>query len=139
MNYLRTLVLLAICIGFGQAQIDPEVASWKTGDRFNGRFWRTLDERGKTTYLAGYLEALQMAAGNAAKESPVQLIAVTYWPSLNVGEVQTSLDRIYDTPENRRIPIGDIVSFPIVMRSYGADEEQVQKKIAELRAKAALK
>jgi hypothetical protein len=119
-----------------QSNAEPQ----KTAGQWNGRFWTTLDTSGKVMFLNGYLEALVMVSRNAAKGSPETIATAVYWPSnLNAGEVRESLDRIYDTPENRPIPISDIVSLPISMRAAGADEQAVQKKIADLRAKTLIK
>jgi hypothetical protein len=141
MNYRMGIRITLVMLAFGIAALsqnpaDEEAATWKTSNRWNGRFWRGLAKEQKNMFLAGYIDALTLVSEQAPSGSVGRLTSAFYWPiTLTVDEVRTAVDRIYDAPENRPIPIGDIVSFPISMRVAGTEEQLVQKKIYELRAK----
>ena len=147
MNHGPKILLLAITVSaFGLSQAQPSSAkddsvlsTWRTAQMWNGRFWRTLTESQKNMFLFGYsngVDTMSMLAAGRDFEK-YKSIQKTFWArNLTVEEVRTSLDRIYDTPENGPIGIPNAI-YVISMRSEGADEESIQKEIAELRAREA--
>src|ERR1035438_7771323 len=72
MNYRRgvPLCFLAATISacaLGQSspsgvQGGPDVATWKTGGFFNGRFWQAAPDTEKATFLMAYADGLRYAA-----------------------------------------------------------------------------
>jgi hypothetical protein len=111
----------------------------RTGEMWNGRFWRELPNTDKDIFLNGYMECLRMIEDQTGERIGRlhDLASAFYWPTkLSADEVREALDRIYSTPENRRIPIVMVISQVIKMTATGEGEAAVQKKITELRAKA---
>lgn len=145
MNY-RTwprLLLLVLSLGVcGPAQdsikeSDPSTATLKTAGSWNGRFWRTLTEDQKITFLLGYSEGVLVAAmAESSDFEHYRKVSDRLWPrALTVREVRDSLDQIYATPENGPIGLPNAV-FIVVQRTNGVDEQTLQKKLADMRASA---
>jgi hypothetical protein len=146
MNY-RTgmkLSLLAIALtlcGWGQTpnapEKDPVVATWQTGQMWNGRFWRKLNENEKNIFLFGFSSAVEVVTiALTPNFERYKNTSKAFWPrNLTIAEVHSSLDRFYDAAENGPIPISNAI-YVIAERAGGTDEESVQKIITDLRAKA---
>ena len=142
MRHFVTSVLLTIALstcGWSQQISDAEKATWRTGERWNGRYWRALDYPTKASFLTGYAEALKASYLSVIDANSKQILAKIWPASLTVGEVMTSLDSIYETPENRPIPVADIITHVITVRTAGVDEPSIQKEINRLRAEASRK
>lgn len=120
---------------------DTESATWKTAGQWNGRFWRTLDSDRKIIFLLAYSNAVDqvtilMTEGNFDR---FLTASKKFWPKgLTIKEIQNSLDRFYDTPENGPIGIPNVLMFVIAERLSGTDEATIQKKVIDLRQRSAL-
>ena len=118
-------------------QSDSLIATWKTSGQWNGRFWRTLSETDKNIFLFGYSNAVDMVTIATSEEFSIQQEKSNlFWPrGLTVAEVRTSLDKIYETPENG--PIGICTALYLISkRVMGIDETTIQKMIVDARARA---
>src|ERR1700719_2317862 len=111
MNYrmgmkLSMLSLALTMFGWGQTPNAPGnasvVATWQTASVWNGRFWRTLTEGEKYIFLFGYSTAVgDVTIRTTTDFEHYKGMIKAFWPrSLTVAEVHSSLDRLYDTPEN---------------------------------------
>lgn len=91
----------------------------------DGRFWRSASSDMRLGYIAGYWDGL--GAGLAAlstdtKENEKQFREA--WPDLKSSEIEESMTRFYEAPENR--PFDVAVAFrAVVMKSKGAPQEQI--------------
>jgi hypothetical protein len=109
----------------------------KTSGRYNGRFWRILNEDAKTGFPFGYAEAtdLQMVLTAPDVESLKKFKPLFWPPRLTFEEIRASLDRFYDVPENRPISISDALEV-VSKRVTGASEQDLEVYITKLRAKS---
>jgi hypothetical protein len=141
---LRYFVAPLLVAGFCCAQSPPTsaadrastIASWKTKGNWNGRFWRSFDAEGQGAFLFGFGEAADLIVSitsgnyeNYKRDLPL------FWPPLTHEEIRVSLDRFYDTPENRPITIINALSV-VSKRATGSSEDDIQAYVAKLRAAA---
>jgi hypothetical protein len=87
----------------------------------------------------GYMDGVNNALIVVFAGSDLQLYekAKAAWvPPLTAEEIASSLDRIYETPENRPIAIVNAM-FAVCKRAAGTTESEVQRSIEDLRARAA--
>ena len=102
-----------------QATPDP----FFTLGRLNGRFWRILSGSAeKLLYLNGSRDAFLV--------SPPSADTGTYFPQiLTVAEFSAGIDRFYEEPANRPIPIIYAMGF-VTMKADGVDPIEISKSLA---------
>jgi hypothetical protein len=115
---------LAVPVGAQTKPAPGDVAdsASRSGGLLNGRGWRALSAEMRLAFLLGYRDGLALGRGPTG-----------FFPDgMTWGETQESLDRFFETPENRAISItGGLIVLS--MRSAGTDEATIAQRIAELR------
>lgn len=117
---LRLIALLGLGCVLGWAQL-PE--NFTTQDKLNGRFWRSITQSERLTYLAGFGENQPC---NGA-DSPA---------GATNGEIPSALNTFYQLPENLAIPIGRAIEV-FALKLKGTDTASIDRMIVLLRAAAA--
>jgi hypothetical protein len=102
--------------------------SQKTAGLFNGRGWNMFSQFLKLAFLTGALEAVQVAS--------VTEVAKYFPGTLTMVEFVLAIDRFYEAPENRPIPILYAIRAA-TMKANGEDPIAFEMTVAAMR-KAAL-
>jgi hypothetical protein len=121
-----------------QSATSEVLSTRKTGGAWNGRFWKQLSAEEKRVFLFGYsdgVEQVTIAAGAGSFERYKQINKMFWASALTIDEVRSALNVFYETPENSPISISNAI-YLISKRSEGASEAELQKEIADLRARA---
>jgi len=90
----------------------------------DGRRWRGLRDDIKLAWLVGYAEGITYSSAKNL-----------YPKTLSYEEVRSALDRFYETPENRPIPVG-MALLVIVERASGIPQSQIDDFVSSLRRQA---
>ena len=144
-RHVCAALFLVCCAALHGAQAASQLSdstgvtsSWKTGGAWNGRFWRQLNADEKRVFLFGYtdgVEQVTIAASGGSFERYKQVNKLFWARALTIDEVRSALNGFYDTPENSPISISSAIGV-ISKRSEGASETELQKDIADLRARS---
>jgi hypothetical protein len=129
---------IAVRTDSSQVKSDSEIATWKTGGDWNGRFWKFLDHNDKGVFLIGYSsgqDALAIVMGQGDFERYKRASSVYWARTLTPAEISLALDQFYLQPENAPIEIKNAIHC-ISERAEGADEQVLQKEICDLRSQA---
>jgi hypothetical protein len=140
---VRLFLLMATLLSCARGQ-DDSTNQFRSSGLYNGHAWINLvankkllvDE--KLWFLSGFRDASLSASIAATEPTPGgggdDKIFRKGWPaSLTMREVIEALNRFYETPENRPIPITYALML-IAGRSNGSDEATIQKLVSDLRA-----
>jgi hypothetical protein len=116
-----------------------------THDEMNGRHWvqGKMDEIQKAVFLVGYMHGVRyetrlmsLMKDKTARELARTLGDSMMWPNhLSVGEVQSLLDKFYETPENLSISIPKAI-FIVAMKTSGQSNSAIEKMINEFRSQS---
>jgi hypothetical protein len=103
----------------------------------DGRFWSSLNIGEKGSLVLGLRDGINHSVACLSPSlDRFEEEIKGYWPTgLTAEEIAFALERFYETPENRPIPIVKAL-FAIAARSSGTAEAQVQRMIEVLRADA---
>jgi hypothetical protein len=101
---LLWILPLVFLIAWGQPVND------RTGGSLNGRWWLKMTRAGKISYLEGYIEGFSTGLIMFTDMSKASTREHEFYPfKLNFGEVAEVLDSAYEQPENRPIPVWEIL------------------------------
>jgi hypothetical protein len=136
--FIGIMIVAALVVGGLNAQTKFE-AAWKdnTTGQLNGRYWRVISKAEKWTFVEGYRDGITLVLAkvyNSSYESFKKAYEI-FIPLLTAEEIASSLDRIYETPENRPIAIVNAMKA-VCSRASGTTESEVQKEIEDLRRRA---
>jgi hypothetical protein len=135
MNYFR-IGFLCVCSLLANAQDQAtQSAPAMTKGVSNGRFWREMGDDTKLVWLVAYREGLMRAAAGFTAPPDANAVSETMrtlYPRLAYSEIRSALDRFYETPENRPIPIGEGM-MAVVMSASGIEQSVIDGFISTLR------
>jgi hypothetical protein len=122
------LVCLAAFLLMGTTEIRAADDIFMTNGLSNGRQWRNLSQGMRAAYVLGYSEGARCTPSGDNRDG---------WPpGATFGEVEQALDRFFETPENRALPI--LVGVLVVrMKANGATPAELEKYEAVMRASSA--
>jgi hypothetical protein len=129
MRILLLMLGLVIMAPVGGTQSDPTIF---TCTLLNGRLWLKAGELPKSTYLAGFRDAL-FRVDHSADRTPSPKDMAERWPiGRTNGEMSKALDQFYAEPENSLIPIGKSVGIA-TMRFNGVEHAEIESYTELLR------
>lgn len=128
---LVAVLVLSAMVGWPQSNRDVSL----TNSFRNGRAWRNLDSvQAKVSFLVAYRDGLAFGF-MMGKRVDVDLnkdLAPFFPKNLTWEETAVSLDRLYEVPENRPIPIMNALQI-VTLQGLGVSKERVDKAIEDLR------
>jgi hypothetical protein len=111
--------------------------SWRTGFSWNGRFWKGSMPFVKTGFLLGYEQALVTTGAPQFPEySKFEEFKKQLYPALTMSEIESAVDRFYETPENGPVAVSDALRI-IAAKANGGSAEDIEKLTEDSRKSAA--
>jgi len=136
--WILALSILIIGPVHSQSPVNQSVSNLTTGGHWNGRYWRTLSTNEKTSFMAGYSNAVESVAAVliGGDFEHFKRTTAIFLPSLTIGEITRALDLFYETPENGPIGITNALHV-IASRASGTDAATIEQMVNDMRATAA--
>jgi hypothetical protein len=129
----RLAIALALALSLSANAVAQEASreapqrSWRTGFSWNGRFWKASMPFVKTGFLLGYEQALVYSGAITGMEySKFEEFKNQLYPALTIDEVESAVDRFYETPENGPIGVNEALRI-IAAKANGGSEDAVNK------------
>jgi len=91
----------------------------------------------KTGFLLGYEQAFAYRSAMDGMElSKFEELKKRFWPTLTLNEIESALDRFYDTPENGPVQITDALRV-VAAKANGGSADEIEQLAEESRKSAA--
>ena len=111
MRMVLTMLLVFVVHDIGQAQSNGG------NELHDGRFWRSSSDSGRLGYLVGYNEGVGRGLSNYTTDvKEFEKGLRREWPDLTFGEMKEAVDRFYESPDNRLLPV--VIAIRVVAMTF---------------------
>lgn len=132
MRIVLTVLLIFIAHDIGQAQSNGN-------ELHDGRFWRSSSDSGKLGYLVGYNEGVGRGLSNYTTDvRELEKGLRREWPDLTFGEMKEAVDRFYESPDNRLLPV--VIAIRVVAMTFtGVAQPQIDALVDAARKQGSIR
>jgi hypothetical protein len=137
MRSLLVVMLVLLAVSGGAQDAPNRTAPQTTASESNGRRWQILSAGEKLAWLDGYDNGLKAALYGPyepaeGREALAARLRKFLPDKLSFGETRSALDRFYETPENRPVPIS-LGVFVVVLNEAGVPQSEIEESISAFR------